>query len=251
MTERINAYLICGGDYHDFDFARLELLKLLHEHEDIRTRVAEDYADSAAITAADFLLTYTCNVAPSEAQQQSLHRYLAGGKKWFALHGTNSILEFASMKPLKVATPRSAPLYTRILGSQFQAHPPIAPFKVHVTAPNHPLTRGIEPFETADELYLAEYYGDNTPLLHCDYKGTLHGFERSDWENDAKRLVFYLRPYMAGEVLYLTLGHCRGKHDMRPLMDEYHRIERCSWENPVYYELLRRGIRWAAGLQIP
>ncbi|MGI9228877.1 MAG: ThuA domain-containing protein, partial [Gammaproteobacteria bacterium] len=111
MTKRINAYLVCGGRYHDFDFARMELLKLLHEHENIRVRVAEDYADIETITAADFLLTYTCDVVPTEAQQQGLHQYLADGKKWFALHGTNSILEFLSMKPLKVATPRSAPLY--------------------------------------------------------------------------------------------------------------------------------------------
>jgi hypothetical protein len=27
----------------------------------------------------------------------------------------------------------------------------------------------------------------------------------------------------------------------------YPRTERCAWEEPVYYELLRRGIRWAAG----
>ena len=40
---------------------------------------------------------------------------------------------------------------------------------------------------------------------------------------------------------------CRGHHDMRPLMDDYPAIERCSWDTPEYYELLRRGIRWALG----
>ncbi|MGI9229214.1 MAG: ThuA domain-containing protein, partial [Gammaproteobacteria bacterium] len=142
------------------------------------------------------------------------------------------------------------PLYMQMLGSQFQAHPPIAPFLVQVSKPDHPLVQGIEPFETTDELYLAEYHGENTPLLHCEYKGTLNDFEHSDWEDDSKHLVFYLHPYAAGEVLYLTLGHCRGKYDMQPLTDEYYRVERCSWEQPIYYELLRRGIRWAANLQI-
>ena len=42
---RLNAYLVCGGRYHDFDFARIELLKLLHSHERIRVRVAEDFSD--------------------------------------------------------------------------------------------------------------------------------------------------------------------------------------------------------------
>jgi len=35
---------------------------------------------------------------------------------------------------------------------------------------------------------------------------------------------------------------------MRPVMDFYPRVERCSWERPQYRELLRRGIRWALGV---
>ncbi len=38
----VNAYLVCGGRWHDMDYARVELLKLLGEHEHIRTRVGED-----------------------------------------------------------------------------------------------------------------------------------------------------------------------------------------------------------------
>ena len=34
---------------------------------------------------------------------------------------------------------------------------------------------------------------------------------------------------------------------MRPRMDVYPKVERGSWELPVYYELLRRGLRWAIG----
>jgi hypothetical protein len=32
---------------------------------------------------------------------------------------------------------------------------------------------------------------------------------------------------------------------MQPLMDYYPRIERGSWELPIFYDLLRRGLRWA------
>ena len=39
MTESIDAYLVAGGRYHDIDFARMELLKLLSEHAHVRTRV--------------------------------------------------------------------------------------------------------------------------------------------------------------------------------------------------------------------
>ena len=56
----------------------------------------------------------------------------------------------------------------------------------------------------------------------------------------------YLHPVGAGSVLYLTLGHCRGHYDMRPVMDYYPRVERGSWELPVFYDLVRRGLRWAS-----
>ncbi len=36
--DAIDAYFVCGGRYHDIDYARLQLLTLLGEHERIRTR---------------------------------------------------------------------------------------------------------------------------------------------------------------------------------------------------------------------
>ena len=48
-----------------------------------------------AAQEADFLISYTCDLANvSEAQQQALADFVASGKRWFALHGTNSVFEF-------------------------------------------------------------------------------------------------------------------------------------------------------------
>ena len=55
----------------------------------------------------------------------------------------------------------------------------------------------------------------------------------------------YIKAHGPGEVLYLNLGHARGRYDMQPLMDEYPSVERGSWKTPAFYELLRRGIRWS------
>ena len=63
-----NVYLVAAGQYHDIDFARLELLKLLAEDDKIRVTVASDYSDVEGIQASDFLITYTCNLVPSEAE---------------------------------------------------------------------------------------------------------------------------------------------------------------------------------------
>jgi type 1 glutamine amidotransferase len=237
------ALLVCGGKYHDFDFARVELLSLLGEMPEVRTRVAEDYANLAALREADFLVTYTCDVKATDEEQRALRRFVDAGGRWLALHGTNSVMEFT---PKGVACPRSHPLLMQTLGSQFVAHPPVGRFRVRVSQPHHPLVAGIPDFEVEDELYLCEYHGENEALLETRFAGEAPGFVEKDWEGDAPRLVMYLRRVGRGAVLYNTLGHCRGKYDMRPIMDVYPRVERCAWQEPVYYELLRRGLRWAA-----
>jgi uncharacterized protein len=149
----VKAHLIAAGKYHDIDFARLELLKLLAEHADIRTSVSSDYADTGRIEAADFLITYTCDLVPTPEQTKALSRFLDRGGRWLALHGTNSILRFGADGI--VDTPDEAPEFMALLGSRFAAHPPIEPFKVMVTDPNHPLTSGMRDFRIEDELYLS------------------------------------------------------------------------------------------------
>jgi len=236
----VEVHLVAAGQYHDIDYARLELLKLLAEHPAIRTRVASDYHDLEGIRGSDFLVTYTCNLVPTEDEQRALRDYVAEGGCWLALHGTNSILEFTATG---VRSPETAPILMQTLGTQFIAHPPIRPFTVHVTDPASPLVEGIGEFEADDELYLSRLHADLHVLLHARFSGTAEGFVESEWPDDAPRPVYYVRALGAGEVLYLTLGHCRGHYDMRPVTDFYPRIERGSWTRPEYHELLRRAIR--------
>ncbi|MFK8031846.1 MAG: ThuA domain-containing protein [Gammaproteobacteria bacterium] len=244
----MNVLLICGGNYHDFAFARDEILGLLNESENLSVTVSEDYDVAAQLPDTDILITYTCDLVPTEAQQHALSSWLADGKRWFALHGTNSIIRWISYKPLKIGTPDEAPEFMGMLGSQFEAHPPICDFRVEVSAPEHPLVEGIEAFETNDELYMTRMIGEHTSLLHCHFSGSTPEFETTEWDGDVAQPVMYLHPYGEGQVLYLTLGHCRGHDDMKPLMDHYPVVERCSWELPTYYELLRRGIKWSTNL---
>jgi len=243
MARPKQIYLVVGGKYHDMDFARRELLGLLAEHDDVHTVVAEDYRDVAAIEASDALITYTCDVRPSEEEQCTLRDFVAGGKRWYALHGTNSVLD--AHENFEFSCPRTHTTLMETLGSRFLAHPMVEPYRISVAAPDHPLVAGIEPFEATDELYLCEYFGEIEPLLETRFVGDAWPFRDNDWQADDPRLVMYVRPLGEGAVLYLTLGHCRGRYDMRPLVDEYPVIERGAWELPVFYELLRRGIRWA------
>jgi type 1 glutamine amidotransferase len=240
--DRLDTILIAGGRYHDFDFARLELLKLLHEDENVRVRVFEDYSCVDALATAKLLVTYTCDVAANAAQARALKTFLERGGRWFALHGTNAMLEFLDSGV--VDTPDTAPELMEILGSRFLSHPPAFPYRVEVADPNHPLVAGIESFETTDELYLSSHSDNLQILLDTEYEGQTPNFTCAHWPR-ARHPVLYIHAVGEGAVLYLTLGHCRSPHDMRPFMDIWPRTDRASWDLPVYRELLRRGVAWA------
>ena len=246
ISDRIEVYLVCNAKYHDTNFARLELLKLLAEHEDINVRVADSFADVPRIQASQLLLTYTCDLRPTEAEQDGLSQFLSGGGRWFALHATNALLEF--VEGGKVDTPDLAPRFMEMLGSRFVAHPANQRIAVKVTDYVHPLTQGIEDFEVEDEEpYYCESLGEQAVLLEASYSERSTGYMRSDYGTDrTAHPQMYLHPYGEGEVLYLSLGHCAGKHDMKPMVDVIP-VVRGSWNSPVYYELLRRGIRWGIG----
>lgn len=245
MSNRVcNVYMVVAGDYHDMDRARLELLKLLAENPKIRAKVAADYHDLESIAASDVLITYTCNLVPEPKEQEALRDFVASGKRWFALHGTNSILKF--LEDGRVDAPETAPVFMETLGSQFLGHPPIQPFKVWASDPEHPLVKGIDEFETDDEIYLCRIHGDLKYLLETRFTGEATGFVHDQWPDDEPRPVYYINTVGKGEVLYLNLGHCRGHYDMQPMVDFYPNIENGSWDKPEYYELLRRGIAYCA-----
>ena len=240
---RIDAHLVAAGKFHDIDFARLELLKLLAEQPNIRTTVAHDYADTARLAACAFLVTYTCDLMPTPDQTAAIRSWLEAGGRWLALHGTNSILEFTDKG---VATPETRPDLMELLGTQFKAHPPIGPMRVEIADRADPVTVGIDDFDVIDELYLSKTVAPIHTLAQTRFTGEATGFVDADWQ-DAVVPIVYRRAIGRGEVLYNTLGHCRGHWDLPTLQPFWEHPERCAWNYPVYYELLRRGLRWAMG----
>lgn len=237
----MKVHLVAAGKFHDIDFARLELLKLLAEHAEIRTSVSSDYADVDRITAADLLITYTCDLVPNPDQTAELQRWVEQGGRWLALHGTNAILRFGADGV--VDTPDEMPEFTGLLGTRFGGHPPIAPYKVFVTRNDHPMTQGLRDFRIEDELYLTHKTAELDVLLHTSFTGRCDEFRDADWD-EAQVPVLYERTVGKGAILYLTLGHCRGHYDLKPVADFWPHPQRCAWNYPVFYDLLRRGIRW-------
>ena len=250
MSGRINAVLVVGGKWHDFDYARLELLKLLATDERIRTQVSVDFESVALLEDADILVSYTCDVRPSPAAQQAIKAWIERGGRMFALHATNSAIDGPDAFGPAFETPDAMPTFSEVLGSRFLSHPPIAPYPVSISpgAENDPLVAGIPTFNANDELYLSEITAQVEPLLETRWTGTTQGFAVSEWLADEPRYVMYRRTLGHGCVLYFTLGHCRSHWDMKHAPFHGMRwpsVDRGSWELDEYRELLRRGLSWA------
>ena len=181
---RIDAHFIAAGKYHDIDYARLEVLKLLMEHPHIRTTVAADYSGLERLDQCRFLVTYTCDLLPTKKQAQQLRSWLEAGGKWLALHGTNSILVFTESG--LVDAPDDTTGLMEMLGTQFKAHPPIGPFPVEVVNKDHELTRGIDDFEIVDELYLSETTAPIDTLMQTTFEGEATGFTKEHLHRDPR-----------------------------------------------------------------
>ena len=241
MTKRIDAHFVAAGKYHDIDFARLEILKLLAEHPQIRTTVACDYSNIDRLNDCQFLVTYCCDLMPTETEMKAIKAWLKGGGKWLALHGTNSILRFVEAG---VSTPDERPDVMEVLGTQFKAHPPIDKFTVEVVNKDHELTKGLEDFEVVDELYLSNTTAEIDILMKTTFEGETVGFTDSHWPKTTVPIL-YTRDLDAGQIVYNTLGHCRGHYDLPDIRDFNPHPEKCAWDYPIYYDLLRRGLLWA------
>ncbi len=251
---RIDAYLVCGGAWHDFDFARLELLKLLAEDERVRVKVAEHYEDLDAITAADFLVTYTCDVRPSEAAQQALrgvgrgrwpmvraprdeHRHRPAGGQ-----GRGPVHDAAGLPGLRRHPRQPVPL------------PPddrALPRDDHARGRGGPARRGHRGLRRQRRAVPVRVprRARAAPADPLDGRRTA-SFERllvAGRRPSAGHVPPAPRPWLRAlpdpGALPGPLRH--GRH--RPHDGSYWpKVERGSWEVAEFYELLRRGLSWAA-----
>lgn len=246
LPRRFEIVFVCGGQWHDFEFARRRILDELGHNELIRVKIFQDYEFAGALDEADALVTYTCNLSPSPEQQGRIATFISGGGKWLALHATNALLI-----PPDPGAPRvfsispHAGEYMQLLGSRFLAHPPMTSFTVHVSDPSHPLVDGFTSFEVTDELYVSEIYPPIHVLLHAEFSGACPSFEIGSTSDDDRRPILYLKPHGSGGVCYLTLGHCRGRYDLLDLgVPDLERAERGPWDVPEFRVILSRAVDW-------
>jgi len=106
-----------------------------------------------------------------------------------------------------------------MVGGQFMAHPGgIIRYRVHITDPFDPITRGIANFDIESEQYYMHVDPANVVLATTPVEG-----------NGATMPVMWKRPWGKGRVFYSALGHVAGDFDI-----------------PEVLETMKRGILWAA-----
>jgi uncharacterized protein len=248
----VRVHLVVGAPTHDTNYARLELLKALHEDPRVWITIGDDFSDVDEIAEAAALVVYTCNISPSDAELDALEAFVDRGGRMFAMHATNALIRFTDGPPIiaqgieipgQVDTTDTNPRFTKLLGSRFLAHLLLGPMHVEVAEPEAPLVAGIAPFDVTDEPYIVELTGPAEVLLTARFGGSNAGYVLSDWE-EAEHPQMYLRRQGEGEVLYLNLGHSSGRYDFLPLMEDGP-VTRGPWEAPGFRAVLRRALDWA------
>ncbi len=244
-SSRVDVALVVGGRWHDVDYARLQLLDLLAAHDAVRCSVHTDFSDVVALSAADAVIAYTCDVRPTAEQAEALAATVAAGGRLLALHATNSAIDPPEPgTPRVFRTPDAMPDFTALLGNRFLAHPKIGPYLIEPVQPEHPLVAGVNAFTTVDEIYVAELADDLDVILDVDYTGPCPGFETD--HGAGRHPVLYQRAQGQGAVTYFTLGHCRGRFDVADLgIEDLGVVDRLAWESPEYRDVLRRCVAWA------
>lgn len=242
---RVEVALVVGGRWHDLDYARRELLALIGRHDAARTTVHADFSDTDRLANVDAVIAYTCDVRPTADETALLREMVAGGGRLLALHATNSAIDPpAADGPRIFRTPDAMPEFSALLGSRFLAHPKIAEFRIEPTGVVDPLVDGIPAFATTDEIYVSERTDDLRVLLDVEYSGPTPGFDNDHAEG--RHPVLFTRQEGRGQVTSFTLGHCRGRFDVRDLgIDDLGAVDRAAWESPEYREVLRRCVDWA------
>lgn len=158
--------------------------------------------------------------ARSDALEESLLSFVAGGQGLVVVHGAPTLLN------------NSEP-FTGMVGGSFEYHPPNQEVTLRPVDESHPLTaafRGKGPFIHRDEPYCFTGSYDRLdfrPLLAME----VEGLEDPRGEvGDQVRYVSWIRPHGQGRVFYCSPSHFPA-----------------SYESPTMLQFLLDGIQYAAG----
>jgi uncharacterized protein len=211
--------VVTGG--HAFE--KEQFFKLFKDNPDITFQAVEHPNAHALLTAEaarqwDVLVMYDFNQKISDEAKADFVARLKEGKGLVVLHHA-------------IAAYPAWPEYWKIIGAHYYlAATNIAGvakarsawkegmhFRIHIADPKHPVTRGMQDFDTHDETYkLFDVSDECHPLLTTD-------------EPLSNKVIAWAKTYKGARVVYIQSGH-----------------DHFAYENPNYQQLLRQAIQWVA-----
>jgi type 1 glutamine amidotransferase len=158
--------------------------------------------------------------AKSDALEQSMVDFVAGGKGLVVVHGAPTLLNNSAK-------------FTGMVGGAFDYHPPNQEVTVRTVDEDHPLVaafRGKGPFVHRDEPYCfngAYEKMEFRPLLSMDVDGLK---DPRGKVGDLKRYVAWIKPHGEGRVFYCSPSHFPE-----------------SYESSTMLQFVLDGVQYAAG----
>ena len=210
--------IVTGNDYpgHLWRQTAPALRALLEASPSLKVETLEDPNALGSVKLQEFdavVLHFMNWEAPSPGEQarENLRRAVEAGKGLVLVHFACGAWQ---------DWPEFKSLAGRVWDPKLRGHDPHGTFRVEIADRDHPVTKGMAPFDTTDELYTC-LTGDRP--IHVIAKA------RSKVDDKDYPMAFVF-DYGKGHVFHTVLGH-----DVRAIT------------NSAVPELLRRGVLWAAG----
>jgi len=213
--------IVTGDDYpgHPWRQTAPALEAILEKDPRLKVRIVEDpnALASPQLKEWDAVVIHFMDwekPGPGPAARENLQRFVASGKGLMLTH-------FACGAWDNNEWPEFKNLAGRVWDPKLRGHDPHGKFRVDIADPEHPITKGMQSFETIDELYTC--LAGDAPI-HIVAKATSK-VDQKDYP-----MAFVLN-YGQGRVFHTLLGHNVLAYT----------------NNPAVGELMRRGCAWAAG----
>ncbi len=230
--DKINVALVTGRQHpaHDWRSTTEVLTSSITVDERVAVDVIQDveFLGDPALQDYDVVLLNYCNwQSPglSERAKQNFVTFLQRGGGLVLIHFANGAFHYSLPGGEESDWPEYRNICRRVWDHQpgQSGHDAYGTFRVDIRHDSHPIMRGIESFETIDELYYRQQ-GDAAIELLCSAKSEVAG-------NDEPMAFVY--PYGNGRVFQTVLGH-----------------DAASLRVPQVSQIIRRAVAWTAKREI-
>jgi len=149
-----------------------------------------------------------------EDQQKAMENYIHSGGGYMGIHSASD-------------TEYDWPWYGQLVGAWFKRHPQIQEAKVKIEDPNHPAMKGLpNPWTRTDEWY--DFRENPRSKVHVLASMDVKSYQNSEMVDDHP--MVWCHDFEGGRSFYCEFGHTKE-----------------SYSDPLYLQILREGIKWAAG----